>query len=286
MAVRISLGQYFAADSPIHRLDPRTKVVAALVIMVSVFFIHGPAQLALGLGLMVLAVALARIPIRRVIESLAPIIVVLVLLGLFNLFLTTSGDTVATLGVLRITTDGVRAALIYSLRLIIGVLAALLMLFSTTPSQLTDTFDARALILLTTTPAQLTDAFDGMLAPLARIGLPAHELAMVFSLMLRFIPTIADEAAALVDAQTARGGALGEGSPLRRAKAVVPLIVSLLASSLHHANDLSRALDARCYEGGATRGHWHPLRMGWQDGVVLALTCVYVSALVAISHFA
>ena len=267
MAVRISLGQYFAADSPIHRLDPRTKVVAALVIMVSVFFIHGPAQLALGLGLMVLAVALARIPIRRVIESLAPIIVVLVLLGLFNLFLTTSGDTVATLGVLRITTDGVRAALIYSLRLIIGVLAALLMLFSTTPSQ-------------------LTDAFDALLAPLAHVGLPAHELAMVFSLMLRFIPTIADEAAALVDAQTARGGALGEGSPLRRAKAVVPLIVSLLASSLHHANDLSRALDARCYEGGATRGHWHPLRMGWQDGVVLALTCVYVSALVAISHFA
>lgn len=263
MALRISLGQYYAADSVVHRLDPRTKVVSALAIMVSVFCIHEPAQLLLGLGLMLVVTALAHIPAHRVLEALTPIVVVLVLLGLFNLFLTNTGETVASLGTLRITTDGVRAALLYSLRLIIGVLAAMLM-------------------LLSTTPAQLTDAFDALLAPFARIGLPAHELAMVFSLMLRFIPTLADEASALVDAQTARGGALGEGSPVQRVRAVVPLVVSLLASSLHHANDLSRALDARCYEGGAARGHWHPLRMGGRDWAALGLTVAYVVALVAL----
>ncbi len=263
MAIRITLGQYYSADSALHRLDPRTKVCVAITIMVAVFAINTPVQLALGFACMLGAVVLAHIPAHRVIESLAPVCVMLVVLGVFNLLLTDSGEVLTALGPIRITTDGVRAAFLYSLRLVIGVLAAML-------------------LLLTTTPAQLTDAFDALLSPLARVGLPAHELAMVFSLMLRFIPTLADEASALVDAQTARGGALGEGSPIKRVRAVVPLVVALLASSLHHANDLSRALDARCYEGGGARSHWHPLRMRGRDWAALALTCCYVAALVAL----
>ena len=262
MALRISLSQYFAADSVVHRLDPRTKVCASLAVMVSVFCVHTPAQLALGFAFDLGAVALARIPTRKVLDSLRPIVFMLLLLGIFNLLLTSSGDTLAQLGPLRVTTDGVRAALLYSLRLIIGVLAGML-------------------LLLTTTPAQLTDACDAMLAPLSRLGLPGHELAMVFSLMLRFIPTLADEARAVMDAQTARGGALSEGSPAKRVRAVVPVVVALLASSLHHANDLSRALDARCYEGGAARSHWHPLHMRRSDWLALGLTCAYVAALLA-----
>lgn len=260
MALRISLGQYLATSSVVHRLDPRTKVVAALVVMISVFFVHTPLQLALGYGFVLSGVVLARIPARRVVASVIPVLATLVLLGLFNLFLTTSGETLVQAGFVRITTDGLRAALLYSTRLVIGVLAAMLM-------------------LLTTTPSQLTDAFDALLSPLAHIGLPGHSLAMVFSLMLRFIPTLADEASALVDAQTARGGALTEGSPVKRIRAVAPLVVSLLASSLHHANDLSRALDARCYEDGAERTHWHPLRMRARDWLTLALALLYVAAL-------
>ncbi|MBR3312584.1 MAG: energy-coupling factor transporter transmembrane protein EcfT [Atopobiaceae bacterium] len=261
MAVKITLGQYIATDSPIHRLDPRTKVCVALIAMVSVFFIHTPAQLILGFAFVLAAVALARIPAHRVLESIAPIIAIIVLLSLFNLFLTNTGTALATFGPLRITDDGVRAAVLYSLRLVIGVLAGML-------------------LLLTTTPSQLTDAFDALLAPLAHLGLHAHELAMVFSLMLRFIPTLANEASTLADAQTARGGALGEGSPAKRIRAIVPLVVALLASSLHHANDLSRALDARCYEGGAERSHWHPLRMRGADWATLTLTAAYITALV------
>ncbi len=263
MAFKITLGRYMPADSPIHRLDPRTKILCGLAIMISVFFIRTPLQLAFG-WLVALALVLAsRIPVRKVLVSLRPIILMLIVLSVFNLLLVTTGDVLVTWGPLRITTDGVWAAVNYSLRLVVAVIAA-------------------TLILLTTTPTQLTDAFDALLAPLSRIGLPGHEIAMVFSLMLRFIPTIADEAGAILDAQTARGGALAEGSLVRRVRSMVPVIVALLASSLRHADNLSRALDARCYEGGAARSHWHPLQLHVRDGVATLLTVAYVVTLLCL----
>lgn len=261
MALRLRLGQYYSTDSVVHSLDPRAKSVCAVAVMVSVFFIHTPVQLAMGYAFALIAVALARIPASKVLASIRPVAFALLLLSIFNLFLVNTGDVLWQLGFLRITTDSLAAALLYSLRLVVGVIAG-------------------ALILLTTTPAQLTDAFDSLLAPLSKIGLPGHEIAMVFSLMLRFIPTLADEASAVIDAQTARGGALGVGSPLQRIRAVTAVLVALLASSFNHANDLSRALDARCYEGGATRSHWHPLHMRARDWLALAITAVFVAALI------
>lgn len=260
MALRIKLGQYYPADSPIHRLDPRTKVGAALVLMISVFFITNPWQLVFGYAFMLVLLALARIPATKVVESVRPIVAILLLLSLFNLFLVKTGDVLWAWGILTITTDSLRVALLYSLRLVIALVAA-------------------ALMLLTTTPTQLTDAFDAALAPLTRLGLPGHELAMVFSLMLRFIPTLADEAQAVVDAQTSRGAEIGQGSPLKRVRAIVPVLVALLASSLHHADGLSRALDARCYEGGARRTHYHPLHFEKNDLIALAAICAYIAVL-------
>lgn len=263
MALKLSLGQYYATDSIVHALDPRAKAICAVTVMVSVFFVHTPVQLAIGYAFALLAVVLARIPASKVLGSIRAVIFVLLVLSVFNLFLVNTGDVLWQLGFLRITTDSLAAALLYSLRLVIGVIMG-------------------ALVLLTTTPAQLTDAFDALLAPLARIGLPAHEIAMVFSLMLRFIPTLADEASAVMDAQTARGGSLSEGSPLHRIRAVAAVLVALLASSLHHANDLSRALDARCYEGGAARTHWHPLRMRVRDWLALVFTAAFVGGLILV----
>lgn len=267
MALRLSIGQYLPGTSLIHRLDPRVKVAGALVLMVSVFFITGPIQLAFGYACILGLLALARVPVAKVVESIRPIAVVLLVLAAFNLFLTRTGETIWQTGPLLVTTDGVRVATIYSLRLVIAVLAA-------------------ALMLLTTTPTQLTDAFDACLSPLSRVGLPGHELAMVFSLMLRFIPTIADEAQAILDAQAMRGAPLGEGSLVRRCRAVAPILIALLASSVHHANGLSRALDARCYEGGAVRSHWHPLRMRPADWVALATLIAYVAVLLALGAVA
>lgn len=260
MAMRLSLGQYYVADSAVHHMDPRAKVVCALSVVISVFFIHTLAQLAMGFACMLAVVALAHVPVRKILDSIQSIVFVLLVLSLFNLFLVNTGDMLWQAGPLHVTTDSLRAALLYSLRLVIGVVAGVL-------------------ILLTTTPSQLTDAFDAMLSPLACLGLPAHELAMVFSLMLRFIPTLADETRAIMDAQTSRGGALAEGSPVKRVRAIVPVLVALLASSIHHADDLSRALDARCYVGGASRSHWHPLRMRGADWVAVAVTGIYVAAL-------
>lgn len=261
MAFRITLGSYYPADSPVHRLDPRMKIVCGLAMMVSVFFIRTPLQLAFGWAAAVALMLASRVPAAKVAASVRPIVMVLIVLSVFNLLLVTTGDTLATVGPLRITTDGLWAAVNYSLRLVVAIIAV-------------------NVILLTTTPTQLTDAFDDLLAPLSRVGLPSHEIAMVFSLMLRFIPTIADEASAIVDAQTARGGALAEGSLFARIRAVVPVVVALLASSLRHANGLSRALDARCYEGGAARSRWHPLQLRMRDGIAAALTVAYVAALV------
>ena len=261
MALRITMGQYYPADSPIHRLDPRTKLLCGLAVMVLVFFIRSPWGLALGYAAMTGAVIASRVPLSKVARAVRPLVVMLLVLSVFNLLFRRDGDVLLSAGPLVVTTGGVQAAFLFSLRLVIGVVAA-------------------TLLLLTTTPTRLTDACDALLAPLARIGLPAHELAMVFSLMLRFIPTLADEAGAIMDAQASRGGALSEGSLVQRVKAVVPVVVALLASSVRHANGLSRALDARCYEGGAARGHWHPLRFGWQDGVAFLLTTLYGVAIV------
>lgn len=260
MAFRITLGSYVPEDSPLHRLDPRTKIICGYVIMVSVFFIHTPLQLAFGWLVALGLVGASRIPMRKVLASIRPLIAVLLMLSVFNLLLVNTGEVLVALGPVRITTDSLWAAVNYSLRLVVAIIAA-------------------TLILFTTTPTRLTDAFDALLAPMSRIGLPGHELAMVFSLMLRFIPTIADEASAILDAQTARGGALAEGSVAQRIRAVIPVIVALLASSLRHANGLSRALDARCYEGGATRSHWHPLRLQARDGIAVVLTCIYLVVL-------
>ena len=263
MALRLTLGQYFEADSPIHALDPRVKIVSAVAIMLAVFFIQTPLQLAVGFAGMMGVLALSRIPVAKIFEALKPVIVILLVLGIFNLVFTRTGDTLIEAGPLIITTGGVRAAFLFSLRLVIGVLAGLAM-------------------LLTTTPTQLTDAFDSLLSPASALGLPGHELAMVFSLMLRFIPTLADEAQAVIDAQTARGGALAEGSFVHRVKSVGPILIALLASSLHHANGLSRALDARCYEGGAARSHWHPLKLRAQDGVAALAAAAFVAAIIAL----
>lgn len=257
MAFRISLGRYVPAKSVLHSLDPRTKLVFGLALMVSVFFIHTPVQLVFAWSAALGLIAASRLPVGKVLASIRPVMAMLLVLSVGNLLLAREGATLLAIGPLRVTSGGAWSAVNYSLRLVVAVVTA-------------------TLILLTTTQAQLTDAFDALLAPLARVGLPGHELAMVFSLMLRFIPTLADEAHSVIDAQTARGGALAEGSPIRRVRAVVPVVVALLASSMRHASGLSRALDARCYEGGATRSHWHPLALHVRDGVAAGTTCGYV----------
>ena len=260
MALSISLGQFYPADSALHRLDPRVKVIATLALTVSVFFIKTIPQLALGYAFALVLIAISRVPAREVFSSVKPLVVVMGVLSVFNLFMTRTGEVVATLGPVTIMSGGVYSAFLYTLRLVIAVILVALMLHATTPTE-------------------HTDAADALLAPLSRIGLPGHEIAMIFSLMLRFIPTLGDEASAILDAQTSRGGSLAEGSFVHRVRSLIPVIVALLASSMRHANGLARAMDARCYEGGAERSHWHPLKMRRADWLATCVAAAYLVVL-------
>ena len=264
MALRISLGQYVAADSPVHRLDARVKLVCALVTLVAVFCVSNLAQFLLAAAFVAAALLLSHVPAGRVLASVRPLLVFLAILSLFNLFFVSTGDVAATLGPLSVTTGGIAAAVLYTARFALALVAG-------------------SLIMLTTTPTQLADAFDRLLSPLSRLGLPGHEIAMVFSLMLRFVPTLADETSAIIDAQSLRGGAFDEGGPVQRVRSIVPVVVALIASGLRHADGLARALDAHCYEGGNGRTHLHEPQLGAPEVIAAVATAAFVVLLVLLS---
>ena len=261
MALKISIGQYYAAASPVHALDARVKLWCVLAVLVGTFCVSNAAQLAAVAAFVAAVLLIARVPAGRVIASVRPLLLFLAVLSLFNLFFVRTGEVIFALGPLSVTGGGVLAAALYTTRFALALVTG-------------------SLIMLTTTPTQLADAFDRMLAPLSRVGLPGHEIAMVFSLMMRFVPTLADEASAIIDAQSLRGGAFDEGGPVRRVRSIVPVVVALLASGLRHADGLSRALDARCYEGGAGRTHFHEQRLGARDALAVALTAALIALLV------
>lgn len=260
MAFHLDIGQYVAADSPVHALDARVKFCCALAIMVAIFCALNPAQLVASAVMVAIALACSRVPAGRIMASLRPLVATLALLSLFNLFFVQTGNVLVSAGALRITADGAWAAVLYTVRFALALLAG-------------------SLIMVTTTPTQLSDALDRMLSPLSRLGLPGHEIAMVIALMLRFIPVLADETSAILDAQSMRGGGFDEGGVAQRVRAIVPVVVALFASGLRHADGLSRALDARCYEGGVGRTHLHQPRICARDGIAMALTAAFVAAI-------
>ena len=253
MAFKLTVGQYYETESAVHALDARVKFCCALASMIALFCAGNPAQLAAGAAFTVGAVAASRVPLGRIAAQIKPLVFFLGVLSLFNLAFVQAGNPVLAAGPIRITEGGVWAAVLYTARFALALTVG-------------------SLILLTTTPTGLSDAFDSLLAPLARLGLPAHEIAMVFSLMLRFVPTIADETSAILDAQAMRGGALDEGGVAQRVRAIVPVVVALMASGLRHAEGLARALDARCYEGGEGRTHLHEQRIHSRDLIACAIT--------------
>ena len=242
MALRVSIGQYYSVDSPIHRLDPRVKLVAALAYMVGCLFVHGPASLAIATVAAVLAVRAARVPLGRLVSQVKPVLFFLIVTGLFNLFAVGTGPLLAQVGPVAIHAGGLSAAVLYTMRFFLLLLVG-------------------GLLMLTTTSTALCDAFEALCRPLERLGAPVGQAALVLSIALRFVPALSREVDNLVVAQTARGANLEGKGPLAFARACLPLVVPLFASSLRHAENLGRALDARCYTGGAGRTHYRELRL-------------------------
>ncbi|MBT1174935.1 ATP-binding cassette domain-containing protein [Bifidobacterium sp. LC6] len=247
--------------SLMHRLDPRVKMVGILAAMFTMFAVNTPVQLAVGAALTLGIIAAARINPIRLLQSIHPILALLVLMSLTNLIVVRTGTPLVSAGPLSITADGVMIAVLYSCRFALVIILG-------------------AVFLNTTTPTAMTDAFAALLHPLSRLGVHTQEIALVMSLALRFIPTLTGETTSIIHAQAARGGSVETGSLAQRVKALSAIIVPVFAGTLRHADNLSLALDARCYEEGITRTHWRVFSPGLRDAVFAVIIAVYIAAIV------
>jgi len=251
----ITIGQYYPADSFIHRLDPRLKIIGVMVYIIAAFFVRTYIGMAVLLGLLIAVVAASRLPVRLILRGMKAIYVLLFITFIFNAFLSGGQTEIFKLWIFRLTTEGLQRAVFMAIRLMLLITGA-------------------SILTLTTTPISLTDGIERLLSPLARIRFPAHEVAMMMTIALRFIPTLMEETDRIIKAQSARGASFDEGGLIKRAKAVVPLLVPLFVSAFRRADELAMAMEARCYSGGEGRTRLHVLKYGKNDafaGVVLAL---------------
>jgi energy-coupling factor transport system permease protein len=234
MAFDITLGQFYPGDSALHRMDPRAKLLATLSMIIGVFLVRSYPAYALFFAYVLGAAYLSGIPIKLMIKGIKAVYFIIILTFVLNVFFGTGETVVFQWQFITITREGLRIAIFMALRL-------LLLVFGT------------QLLTLTTSPIALTDGLEQLLSPLARIGFPAHEMAMMMSIALRFIPTLIEEADKIMKAQTARGADFETGNLMTRAKAMIPLLVPLFVSAFRRADELALAMEARCYRGGGQR---------------------------------
>ena len=244
-------GRYWEAESPVHRLDPRTKIIGTLLLVIAA--LSADSFYALGFLAVCIAAlfALAKVPLAQALRSIAPLSFIVILTALFNVFYVQGGDVYVDWGWLSISQEGVYLAAFMAVRLTLLLLAG-------------------SLLTLTTTSLDITEATERLLAPLARAGVPAHEFSLVMGIALRFLPQFAEEFATIRTAQLARGAKLAT-SPVKGGLAgLTSLLVPLFASAFRHADTLSSAMDARCYHGAQGRTRLHPLRYAQRDAAALA----------------
>ncbi len=242
-----SFGSYYPGNSPLHRLDPRTKLLGAMAFIVMALFAANAAAIAV-LALFAIALYLiGGIPARKALRSLAPLLLIVVLASVMNLFVVQGGEVLMQIGPLRISEAGVERCALVGFRVLL-MMAVM------------------SLVTLTTMTLDLTEAFERLLSPLARLGFPAHELGMILGLALRFMPQFANELAVIRNAQMSRGAALTT-SPVKGTRALSSLMIPLFTSVFRHAETLSDAMEARCYHGREGRTRLHPLKLHAQDAV-------------------
>ena len=261
MLNNITMGQYYPVDSTVHRLDPRMKLVLAILFIVAVFMAHSFAGYVLLLAFLFFACRMSNVPFRMLLKGLKPLRMIIILTFILNLFFTPGQDLWVSVWVIRIYREGFMQALFYSLRL--GFLVA-----------------GTSLLTLTTSPIALSDGIEKLLSPLKVIHFPAHELAMMMTIALRFIPTLLEEMDKIMKAQMARGADFESGNILVRAKAMVPLLVPLFVSAFRRAGDLAMAMESRCYHGGEGRTRLRVLRTGRNDWIALGILIVLLALIV------
>ena len=236
----ITLGQYFPGDTPAHKLDPRTKIILVILYIVALFQAKNLLTYALMAVTFVLCARVSKVGARALLKGLKPVVIIVLFTGFLNLFFT-PGETLFELGFLRLTDQGVYNALRMVVRIMLLIMGTFLLTY-------------------TTSPIALTDALERMLNPLKKLHVPVHELAMVMSIALRFIPTLIEETDKIMSAQKARGADFESGNLIQKARALVPVLVPLFVSSFRRANELAMAMEARCYRGGDHRTRLRELK--------------------------
>jgi energy-coupling factor transport system permease protein len=259
----ITLGQYFPGNSVVHRLDPRTKLILVVVYIVALFLAHSFLTYAIMFVVLAFCIHASQVGVKAIVRGMKPVLFILIFTGILNLFYSTEGTELVRLGGLHIYTGGVLNAFFMIVRI--------LMLISGT-----------FLLTYTTSPILLTDAIENLLGPLKKLHLPIHDLAMMMSIALRFIPTLIEETDKIMSAQKARGADFESGNLIDKAKAMIPLLIPLFISAFRRADELAIAMECRCYHGGEGRTRLRQLVYQRNDYIALVgglAICVIVGTL-------
>ena len=259
----ITIGQYYPADSVVHRLDPRVKLMGTIVFLISLFLFDGFVGYIVATLFFGGAIWLSKVPLKFMLKGLKAVFMLLAISVLFNLFLT-DGVVVVQIWKIKITREGIRLAVFMAIRLVYLILGS-------------------SLMTLTTTPNNLTDGMEKALAPLRRFRVPVHEISMMMSIALRFIPILLEETDKIMKAQQARGADFESGNLIQRAKSMVPILVPLFLSAFRRANDLAMAMEARCYRGGEGRTKMKPLQYQKRDYITYGIYIGYLLAVVGVN---
>jgi energy-coupling factor transport system permease protein len=261
----ITLGQYIPGESLLHRADPRIKILLTIIYMAIVFLVTSLYGYAVVI-LFTLAVILScRIPLKYTLKGLKPVLYLVLFTTVINLFVI-NGQVLVQFWIFKITYEGIILSAKIGVRVLLIVIGG-------------------SLLTLTTTPIALTDGIEKLLKPLEKIGVPAHEMAMMMSIALRFIPTILDETEKIIKAQSARGADFGSGNIVQKAKSFIPILVPLFVSAFRRADELATAMEARCYRGGKGRTRMKQLKLGLQDAVAMMILIGFGGGLLTLQFF-
>lgn len=262
----ITIGQYYPADSPLHKVDARVKIIITLLYIVSLFIIKSFVGYAIVIASLAIVIKMSKVPFKFMVKGLKALVFIIVFTAVINL-LTTKGDTpLFSVWRFTVTLEGVYFAIKMCLRIMLLIIGS-------------------SLLTLTTTPIKLTDGIESLLKPFAKIGVPAHDIAMMMTIALRFIPTLLDETDKIIKAQQARGADFDTGNLASKAKALVPILVPLFISAFRRADELAMAMEARCYNGGNKRTRMNVMRITSIDYTASIIFVIYFVVLILVRIF-
>jgi energy-coupling factor transport system permease protein len=274
MSFDVGIGQYYETNSVLHKLDPRTKLFFVVMYIVSIFVAKEIYAFVLLTAIMLATIIISRVPLGVILKGLKPVVIIVIFTAILNMFLTKAESeplfsvvVIPDFWTLTLYVEGLINAGILALRIVILIV------------------ETSVLFSYTTTPIELTDGLEMALAPLKKIKLPVHEFAMMMTIALRFIPTLVDETSKIMNAQKARGADFSSGGLIKRAKALIPIIIPLFISSFRRAEELATAMECRCYHGGNGRTRMKKLKMKARDYLGLLFACAILAGVILLNIY-